>query len=216
MGGQVSGARNTFSLNSMPYDGLFNENYFRIEAREKELINNLEVSTARVKNPITNEIEQFIGLLIKSKYDGEGIREQIDISLTLDISGSMSGNRLFLAKSAINKLIGKLNEDDNFAFSTFNTKSYCIIPFKSKKEFTQNDEMLINSSVAEGGTNLQSALQGAYEQLAKSQSKNKRIIMVTDVCGFDEQKFVEYFKTVVAKNIGITIIAINPFRTYNK
>ena len=209
MGGQVSGARNTFSLNSMPYDGLFNENYFRIEAREKELINNLEVSTARVKNPITNEIEQFVGLLIKSKYDGEGIREQIDISLTLDISGSMSGNRLFLAKSAINKLIGKLNEDDNFAFSTFNTKSYCIIPFKSKKEFTQNDEMLINSSVAEGGTNLQPALQGAYEQLAKSQSKNKRIIMVTDVCGFDEQKFVEYFKTVVAKNIGITIIAIS-------
>ena len=87
MGGQVSGAKNTFSLDTMTYEGLFNENYFKIDQRETKLINNVEISYAKVKNPITNQLERFIGLFVKSKYDGIGIREQIDISLALDISG---------------------------------------------------------------------------------------------------------------------------------
>ena len=216
MGGQVSGAKNTFSLNTMTYEGLFNENYFKINQRETKLINNLEISYAKVKNPITNQLERFIGLFVKSKYDGVGIREQTDISLALDISGSMGCSmddkktRLDLAKEAIIKCIEQLHDDDNFAATTFENVSNEIIPFKSKKDFTNEDKDLINSLEAKGGTILYEALKGAYEQLKTSKSKNKRIILITDVCGMSEEKFVNFFSEIVNKhNIFVTIIAIS-------
>ena len=80
MGGQVGGFHNSLSEYLITYDGVINENYFQIQSRETELLNNLEISHCRIKNPINGKIEQFLGLLLKSKYDGTpGIREPIDI-----------------------------------------------------------------------------------------------------------------------------------------
>ena len=91
MGGQIGGFHNSLSEYLITYDGVINENYFKIAARESQLINDLEISQCQVKNPMTSEIEYFLGLLIKSKYDGTpGIREPVDVCITLDISGSMS------------------------------------------------------------------------------------------------------------------------------
>ena len=75
----------------LPYEGIINENYFRIKKRETELSANLETFKYATKNPFSGSIEYFLGMLIKSKYDGIGRQEdEIDISIALDISGSMS------------------------------------------------------------------------------------------------------------------------------
>ena len=78
------------SLSRISFEGIFNENYFEISSKESNLILNLEISKAKIKNPITSEIENFIGLMIKSKYDGENINESIDLSIALDNSSSMN------------------------------------------------------------------------------------------------------------------------------
>ena len=93
MGAQAGGGGNfnIYSMNTIvPYEGMINENYFRISQRETELAANLETFKSVTKNPFTNRLEYFLGLLIKSKYDGIGRQmDQIDISIALDISGSM-------------------------------------------------------------------------------------------------------------------------------
>ena len=75
---RFSGAHNTGNANnnyynvntdSLTYDGLFNENYFRIAAKEKEFVTNVEISHAITQHPITKQTEKFIGILTKSKYD---------------------------------------------------------------------------------------------------------------------------------------------------
>ena len=72
------------------FDGFINENYFQIESKEKNLLSNIEISHGTSKNPINNKTETFIGLIVKTKYDGIGNRRPIDLSIALDISGSMS------------------------------------------------------------------------------------------------------------------------------
>ena len=44
MGGQVGGFHNSFSEYIITYDGIINENYFQINERETNLLNNLEIS----------------------------------------------------------------------------------------------------------------------------------------------------------------------------
>ena len=93
MGMQAGGGGN-FNPNSsctvLPYEGLINENYFRIKQKESELSANLETFKYISKNPFNKKLDYFLGILIKSKYDGVGRKvDTLDISIALDISGSM-------------------------------------------------------------------------------------------------------------------------------
>ena len=223
MGGQVGGFHNSLSEYLITIDGVINENLFQIKEREMNLDNNLEISHCKVKNPITGEAELFLGLLLKSKYDGTpGIREPIDICITLDISGSMScpigalqddkKTRNNLSVEAIVKLISQLNDDDGIAINTFDETSHNIVPFKLKKNLTQENIDDVKKIVPTGNENIYNALEGAMNQLLESTKKNKRIILITDLWAHDSdlKEFKELFKKCVhEKNIEITIIGIS-------
>ncbi len=223
MGGQVGGFHNSLSEYLITIDGVINENLFQIKEREMNLDNNLEISHCKVKNPITGEAELFLGLFLKSKYDGTpGIREPIDICITLDISGSMScpigalqddkKTRNNLSVEAIVKLISQLNDDDGIAINTFDETSHNIVPFKLKKDLTQENIDDVKKIVPTGNENIYNALEGAMNQLLESTKKNKRIILITDLWAHDSdlKEFKELFKKCVhEKNIEITIIGIS-------
>ena len=222
MGGAFGGTYNSSSEYLITYDGVFNENYFPIKSRENDLINNIEISHAQVKNPITNETELFLGLIMKSKYDGTpGIREPIDICITLDISGSMTSkigpnqdddkSRNDLSIESIVKLTQQLNDDDGIAINTFDLQSHNIVPFKLKKNLTQQNINDIKAIKPWGDENIYNALEGAMQQLEHSTKKNKRIIIITDLWAHDKtSNFEELFKKCVhEKKIEITIIGIS-------
>ena len=79
-----SGSYNYFSgtgYAKVSFDGFINENYFLINTQEKNLVQNLEISHAITKNPITYKRDGFIGIILKSKYDGIGNRQPIDLSI---------------------------------------------------------------------------------------------------------------------------------------
>ena len=57
--------------------------------QEKNLVHNLKISHAITIDRFTYKKDSFFGLILKSKYDGIGKREPIDLSIALDISGSM-------------------------------------------------------------------------------------------------------------------------------
>ena len=115
MGAQAGGGGNFNPYSActvLPYEGIINENYFRIKKRETELSANLETFKFITKNPFNKKLEYFLGMLIKSKYDGIGRQEdQIDISITLDISGSMSCR--IDQKPTFKELALKEEDDDN-------------------------------------------------------------------------------------------------------
>ena len=223
MNGQVGGFHNSLSEYLITIDGVINENYFQIKEREMELENNLEISHCRVKNPITGQYELFLSLLLKSKYDGTpGIREPVDICITLDISGSMSCHigpyqedqktRNDLSVEAIVKLIDQLKDDDGIAINTFDETSHNIVPFKLKKNLTKENIEKVKRIAPRGNENIYNALKGAIEQLLESTKKNKRIIIITDLWAHDNdlKQFKQLFKKCVHQNnIEITIIGIS-------
>ena len=222
MGGQTGGARNSFSDIMIPYEGLINENYFKLISRETELINNLEYFTGRSKNPYNKKYENFIGLLLKSKYDGVKQEDQtnikigpMDYAIALDISGSMMSEledkngipRIELAKKALLTMIDNLKDGNQMSITTFNHESQLIIPLSPKSEILMLKEKIKNIN-PDGGTNLTNALKGAYETLKKSKKKFKRVIIITD--GWvNEPDFMNTAINVTNNGVGISVIAID-------
>ena len=241
MGAQTGGGGN-FNPNSsckvLPYEGLINENYFRIKEKETELSANLETFKYISKNPFNKKLDYFLGILIKSKYDGIGRNmDTLDISIALDISGSMKSciqtkptfkelaleienegkkkqrnldfrDRLTIAKECLFKMIDTMNDKVQMALTTFDTESKQVICLSPKEEL-QSISNLINNIRAKGGTDLVVALKGAAECLNESTAKFKRVIIITD--GWDRKpNFMDVAKKLNEKNILITVISIDP------
>ena len=87
------------SATTITYEGIFNSTFFKLNSKEEKKTINMEISLASVINPISNENEIWLGTLLKSKYDGTNIDKLIDLSIALDISGSMSGSRINMEKN---------------------------------------------------------------------------------------------------------------------
>ena len=216
-----SGNYNYFSRNSkVSFDGFINENYFKIENQEKNLIQNIEITHAITKNPFTYKKDAFIGLFFKSKYDGIGSREPLSMSIALDISGSMGSidnengkERITLAKESLKKLLSIMNpKEDKMSLITFNHNTQKIFELLYKEEIENKFLSDIDSINANGGTDLVGALKAAMDNIKDLDDKNKkRIIMITDVDYYDnnDELFNLFKKCVEEKNISITIIAIS-------
>ena len=203
------------------FDGFINENYFLTKSQEKNLIQNLEISHAITKNPISCQNDAFISLILKSKYDGIGNRQPIDMSIALDISGSMScidgkedKSRIALAKESLKKLVSIMDsEKDKMSLITFNHKTQKIFDLLDKNEIEHKFLNDIDSIKANGGTDLLGALTAAMNNLNLEgiNKKEKRIIMITDAYYSDiDGKLINLFERCVEeKGISITIMAIS-------
>ena len=219
-----SGSYNYYSSNAkVSLDGFINENYFLKETQERNLAQNLEITHAITKNPVTYSKEAFIGLFLKSKYDGVGNRRPFNFSIALDISGSMDQcesdypdykKRITLAKESLIKLVSIMDEkNDKISLITFNHEAKKIFGLLKKSEIEEKYLNDLASIRASGGTDLVEALKASMDNINTNEKENKenRIIMITDVDYDDHNdKLLKLFKECVEeKNISITIIAIS-------
>ena len=199
------------SSSTLTYEGLFNENYFLINNRKTSAYYNLEVSDASILSPITNKREYYLGVLLKSKYDGLGLREPIDIGLSIDVSGSMSGESIEFTKKSVFKFLQNLNENDNICINKFNEKDKLILPFQKKNEFNNLDD-IINSLEASGGTNIYNGIFGIYNEIKKyydKGNKNKKIVLITDMEYKHDEQFIQLCKQMSKEKIYLTILGIS-------
>ena len=229
MGNSLGGNMNASSGNynyfsgwaKVSFDGFVNENYFLINSKENNLIQNIEISHAITKSPITYQTDAFISLILKSKYDGIGNRQPIDMSIALDVSGSMSsidGNdkksRITLAKESLKKLVSIMDPtNDKMSLITFNHNSEKIFDMLNKNEIKTKFINDIDYIKANGGTDLVGALRAAMDNinLENVEKKEKRIIMITDAAYNDvNDNLLNLFKHCAEeKGVSITIIAIS-------
>ena len=218
-----SGNYNYYSeFSYISLNGFMNENYFSINQQEKNLVHNLELSHAITMNPFTYKKDAFLGLILKSKYDGVGKREPIDLSIALDISGSMfcteeyeTKTRLDLAKEALTKLVSIMDDsNDRMSLITFNEKTQKIFELSNKSEIQNNQLHKLTSIKAGGGTNLLEAGKAALDNLnlnKESSGNRKRLVFITDAYYEDtSEELFNYIKYNAEElKIPCTIIAIS-------
>ena len=214
-------SHNVPSSTTVTHEGTINENYYKLKEKETKLISNFEISYASIKNPLTQKREYFLGLLGKSKYDGIGLREPIDIGIALDISGSMwcsmneeDESRLDIAKKPLITFINNLGENDNISITAFNSECLNIVSFSNAKKFIEKKSNInkIQALKPDGGTDIYKGLKKVYDNMRnnkKNINKQRRIILITDMDYYEDSDFFNLCKEMANNDIFLTILGIS-------
>jgi len=104
-----------------------------------------------------------------------------DVVAVIDVSGSMSGEKIQQAKSALIQLLGTLREGDRFRLVAFSggVRRYAQGWTEVAADTRRDAETWIRSLDAEGGTNIAGALTEAFAQAPAEQSLGV-VVVLTD------------------------------------
>ncbi|MFO8019502.1 MAG: VWA domain-containing protein [Promethearchaeia archaeon] len=133
-------------------------------------------------------------------------------ALELDISGSMSGDKLTYTAICAAMLLYGLREDE-IAISFFESDAHVIKNMDDEKDLEKIAEEILTLK-AKGGTRLQRALVWANRQFKeKTKSREKLNVLFTDAEIFDFKEAVEEIK--VMKSLNVDFIVVVPEEQFN-
>lgn len=119
--------------------------------------------------------------LLPVSMDLEGKREipSLGLILVIDRSGSMSGDKIELAKEAAMRTVELLRPKDTVGVVAFDSQPWWVV---TPQKMTNKEEVLsqIQSIQSEGGTDIYPALSSAVQELLQVEAQRKHIILMTD------------------------------------
>eukprot|EP01080_Neovahlkampfia_damariscottae_P011420 gene11420-4587_t len=205
MGNTLGGAqnKNTFDknlaggilppLSSITYGGSFNEYYFNDNYNKLDEIFYFQPSIACSKDPLSEEMENYISITLHSSKDGLNERDPLNLILCLDISGSMAEKlenetKMKVSNEVICEIINSLTDEERVGIVLFDENVEILQEMKKIKQLNKEE---LNKKVLEikeqGGTNMTNAFNEAVKMIQngtknskENDPKNNRIIFLTD------------------------------------
>jgi Mg-chelatase subunit ChlD len=130
-----------------------------------------------------NELTTMIHIKAPKLENVEDRKKNLRAIGVIDISGSMSGAKLNLAKESLTFMVGELNKDDEFGLVTFETEVDEVLPVKKMDD--ENKKLAlhkISKIMSKGCTNLSGGLFKGIEQVRRNLTNNSinGVLLFTD------------------------------------
>lgn len=136
-------------------------------------------------------------------------KTRLSVILIIDKSGSMLGRKMLFAKKASVELIKQLKSNDNFGIIAFDTMPYTIVDLKPNEEAKKEIIRKLSMLHADGGTDIFPAMDSAYQQIMRKDSKVNHVILLSDG---NTRSIYYYYNRLISKfqkdNITVSTIAI--------
>lgn len=105
----------------------------------------------------------------------------VALAVVLDISGSMSGEKLEQARAAVSSLVNQMRGEDYFALVTYSDSARVVQPLARVAESRARLAYTIPTIQVEGGTNIPAGLAAGAESLAAAPAGMvRRIVLLSD------------------------------------
>ncbi|MBK3495382.1 VWA domain-containing protein [Viridibacillus sp. YIM B01967] len=146
-------------------------------------------------------------LPVEMEVKGKEQLPSLGLTIVLDKSGSMDGNKIKLAKEAAVRSVELLRDDDTFGFIAFDDRPWEIIPPAPLTDKEQAIEKIL-SVPPNGGTEIYSSLSFAYESLRDLKLQRKHIILLTDGEAATSSSYDQLIEEGKNANITLSTVAI--------
>ncbi|MFT4250135.1 MAG: VWA domain-containing protein [Candidatus Woesearchaeota archaeon] len=112
--------------------------------------------------------------IVRARARSDARQQGVDIVLVVDVSGSMAGLPLTLAKNSSLDLVSRLGPRDRMSVVSFSSRASVVVPLTSNR---QSLERGISSLLAGGSTNYVLGLTRSSEVLSTSRGGNSRVVI---------------------------------------
>jgi Ca-activated chloride channel family protein len=198
-------------------EGLFSEHDLSIDGEPCAALLCPRVAMAQVQTIGTSEPELLAQLGFATHLSPENFeRENLDLVVAVDISGSMAGEKLGATRQALRSLVDQLHASDRLGIVAFDDR------VSVRAELTTVDEAgreallrRIEALEANGGTWIEGGLQAALEMADAEPAEDgvaKRVMILTDaqpnIGATDPESFLGLARTYAHRDIGLTSFGI--------
>ncbi|WP_036720530.1 VWA domain-containing protein, partial [Paenibacillus sp. JCM 10914] len=139
----------------------------------------------------------------------EGKREipSLGLILVIDRSGSMSGQKIELAKESAMRTVELLRPKDTVGVVAFDDQPWWVVP---PQTLGDKEEVLssIQSIPSAGGTDIYPAVSSALDEMLKVKSQRRHIILMTDGQSAGHSGYQDLTDTMVANKITMSSVAV--------
>lgn len=146
-------------------------------------------------------------LPVNMELTGKRQLPELGLILVIDHSGSMSGDKLELAKEAAMRTVELMRDQDTVGVIAFDDRPTWIVP---PTKLTNKDEILadIQSINAAGGTDIFPALNQAYQKMLTLESERKHIILLTDGQSAGSNNYSQLTESMLANKMTLSTVAV--------
>ena len=129
----------------------------------------------------SSEDGYFMLTLSPGNGRGETAAQPRDVTVVVDVSGSMSGSKITQARAALRQLLASLNRSDRFRLIAFsgNVRSYRGGWTRATGDEVFDAQRWVEQLTADGGTNIEGALREAFSETG-SEERLPIVLFVTD------------------------------------
>ncbi len=110
------------------------------------------------------------------------VKKPVDLVIVMDISGSMSGNKIDAAQDSLSQFVDLLSDRDRVQVILFSDQLYEMTPLNYLSDQRQQLQEQISTIQVQGGTRLYDAVSVGYEQLLTNADEDhiKAMVVLTD------------------------------------
>jgi Ca-activated chloride channel family protein len=157
----------------------------------------------------------FVQIGFDTGIDGETFhRSPLNLSVVVDRSGSMAGEKIVAVRTALGKLLDQLNTYDRLSIVLFDDRVDVLLPstYVTDRESIRD---LLPRITARGATNMALGLRTGYEQIADfsgTSGVSDRVMVFTDAIvntgDTDTRSFIQLATTQAEKNVGLSLFGV--------
>jgi Ca-activated chloride channel family protein len=168
---------------------------------DKDIVFTFKTQKARNERSFSLVGKDFDGYAaIASFYPSFGKdlpRQPKSVTFVIDCSGSMSGISMDRARTALNKALHLFTEEDSFNIIRFGSHHESLFEHEvpaSSKNLTIAKRMIRSLDANMGGTEMEQALQSAYDGHAVTKGKDGYLFLITDGQIYDHESVIKSAK----------------------